>query len=355
MSDDAVTAPPFMSVVIPTCNRSAEIARCLDALATQTHPNFEIIIIDDHSNDATPELLDQFQRDHPQVVMRWLQNKRHLGANPSRNRGVMEAKGELVAFADSDCVADPDWLLRLAQAFDSDADSDSDSDPAPVAAVVGMVNDPPPRNIFDLTFRGTHKVAGKTYANRLVGCNMCVRRDLLTAHMWDEDRGKEAVNADGSPDVTVSGRGDEEGLYLMLKAGGYEIRIARDAVVLHEHFYTARSFFKQAYRGGASAARLVYKYYLPPRLDLLGFVLAYLALPSALLGWPMLALPALFFAVALAAIIYNDLFRKRKTPLQTLITFPLLVIYYQVRLLGYVVQAARLRLGLNRLKRVRLG
>ncbi|MCH8244155.1 MAG: hypothetical protein IH897_16325, partial [Planctomycetes bacterium] len=56
------------------------------------------------------------------------------------------------------------------------------------------------------------------------------------------------VGADGTPDVSVSGRVDEEGLYLHLKALGLEILAVPDASVLHVHYYTGRSFFRQALR-----------------------------------------------------------------------------------------------------------
>ena len=199
-----------------------------------------------------------------------------------------------------------------------------------------------------------HRVAGPGKAHRLVGGNMCVRRDLLLRYKMDEDRAAPATNADGTIGVTSSGRGDEEGLYLMLRAAGYEQRAVPDAVVLHEHRYTRRSFFKQAFRGGRSAARLVYKYYLPPRLDLLPFMLSYLTFPLIILHHWLVAVPAFFFAGALAAILYNDLFRKGKTIGETARSFPILLTYYHVRLVGYVIEAVRLRLGMHDLTRRRL-
>ena len=135
-----------------------------------------------------------------------------------------------------------------------------------------------------------------------------------------------ALRPDGTPDIAVSGRGDEEGLHLALRAAGYELRAAPDAVVLHEHHYTGRSLFRQAFRGGRSAARLVYKYYLPPRLDLLPFILAYLTLPLVLLGWWYAVVPGFFFCGAAAAITYNDLFRKGKSIGETVLTFPVLLV-----------------------------
>lgn len=338
------TVPPLVSVVVPTCNRREILQRCVEALATQTHPNYEVLVVDDCSTDDTPEFMQRFIAGHPDLNIRYLRNETHAGANRSRNRGVREAQGEFVAFEDSDCVAQPDWLEKLLCGLTSDR----------VAAVVGLVKDPKPSNIYELTFKGTHRVAGPGKAHRLVACNLCVRRDLLHKYMLDEDRATHATNPDGTIDVTVSGRGDEEGLYLMLRAAGYEQRAVPDAVVLHEHHYTRRSFFKQAFRGGRSAARLVYKYYLPPRLDMLPFMLTYLTLPLIIFHHWLAAVPAFFFAGALAAITYNDLFRKGKTIGETVRSFPMLLSYYHVRLVGYVIEATCLRLGLHELTRQRL-
>ena len=335
---------PLVSVVVPTCNRREIFERCVEALAGQTYPNYEVIIVDDHSTDDTPEFLQRFTADHPDLSIRCLRNEANAGANPSRNRGIREAKGEFVAFEDSDCIAEPDWLERLMGGFTSDR----------VAAVVGLVEDPPPANIYELAFKGTHRIPPSGPVKRLIGGNMCVRRELLFAYMLDEDRTVPATNRDGATDITVSGRGDEEGLFLMLRAAGHEQRAVPDAVVLHEHHYTGRTFFKQALCGGRSAARLVFKYYLPPRLDMLPFLLTYLTLPLILVHRWFAVLPVFFFAGALAAITYNDLFRKGKTIGETVRSFPVLLAYYHVRLIGYVREAIALRLGMHRMKRHRL-
>ena len=335
---------PLVSVVIPTCNRRELLERCLGALVTQTYPRFEIVVVDDGSTDDTPEFLARFVADHPELAIRILRHTPSIGANPSRNRGIREAAGEFVAFEDSDCMAHKDWIEQLVAGFVSDR----------TAAVTGLVVDPKPSNIFELTFKGTHRIGKAGPARRLIAGNMCVRAKILGDHLMDEDRATPTVGSDGRPEVSVSGRGDEEGLFLMLRAAGHEILAVPDAVVFHEHHYSARTFFRQAFRGGRSAAKLVYKYYLPQRLDLLPFILAYVSLPFIFLGPWFAIVPAFFFTGALAAITYNDLFRKAKTVGETLVSFPVLLAYYQVRLAGYVVETIRLRLGLCSIERTRL-
>lgn len=335
---------PLVSVVIPTCNRDDILQRCLLALTHQTYPNYEVIVVDDASSDSTPDLLKRFAEQHPSIKLQVIRNEQHAGANPSRNRGIQAAHGELIAFEDSDCVAAPTWIEELVAGFTNER----------VAAVTGLVNDVPPRNIFELTFKGTHRLSQAGPARRLIAGNMCVRRELLLRFSLDEDRASQPIDATGSPDVTVSGRGDEEGLFLMLRAAGYEQLVVPRAVVVHDHHLSGRSFFRQALRGGRSAARLVYKYYLPPRFDLLPFVLAYATLPLGLIDARLLVVPAGFFTLAVAAISYNDIARKGKRIGEWLLTLPILLAYYHVRLFGYATECVALRSGLRRLTRKRL-
>ncbi len=329
---------PLVSVVIPTRNRRDLLSRALVALARQTYEPCEIIVVDDGSTDDTPTLLAQFAEQNPSLAFRWLRNDPQRGANPSRNRGVGEARGPFVAFLDDDCIAEPEWLKRLLAGFVSDR----------VAAVTGGVDDAEPANIYELTFKGTHRVHGRGKATRLVGLNMCVRRDLLLKCAFDEDRARPCG------EVSVSGRGDEEGLFLTLRALGYEQRVVPNAVVFHEHHYSRRTFFRQAYRGGQAAARLGFKYSLPPRIELTPLLLAYLLIPLGFVGAWWWLVPAACAGFFLAAITYNELVRKRKTILETLMTFPVLLVYYHLRLAGYVVQYARLLCGRDTIERVKL-
>jgi len=313
--------------------------RCLEALAAQTFPDLEIVVVDDGSRDETPSMLERFRAEHPETRLVVLRNDRNRGANTSRNRGVLAATGELVAFLDSDCIARPDWIERLVDAFSDET----------VGAVTGLVLDPPPRNVYDLTFRGTHRVAGPGPARRLVAGNLGVRRDALLACMWAEDGQRPPAGEDGQPDVSFSGACDEESLTIGLRAAGWRLLARPDAVVLHEHHYDRRSFFRQAYHGGRAAADFVRRHRLPPRLDMLPFMLAWGTLPVAAAlvpvvgGWAFLA-PAAFLAAALAAITWNDLALKGKTVSETVRSFPILVAYYHVRLLGYVRMSLASRL-----------
>ncbi|HIJ12049.1 TPA: glycosyltransferase, partial [Candidatus Woesearchaeota archaeon] len=94
-----------VSVVIPAYNSERFISRCLHSLENQqTDIPYEIIVVDS-SKDSTPNII----RTHfPSVKLIHLETQTMPGAG--RNIGVKEAKGEIIAFIDSDCVAHPHWI-----------------------------------------------------------------------------------------------------------------------------------------------------------------------------------------------------------------------------------------------------
>ncbi len=103
---------PFISVVVPTCNRRELLARCLRALLAQQYPRYEVIVVDDASTDGTEVMV---QEAFPQV--RYLRQTTRRGPAAARNRGIQVARGEIVAFTDDDCEPPPDWLATLWEGF----------------------------------------------------------------------------------------------------------------------------------------------------------------------------------------------------------------------------------------------
>ncbi|SRR5713101_5503514 len=119
---------PFVSVIVPTRDRPERIQRCLQSLLALHYPRYEIIVVDNApSTSATADFIQQTYRDVPQV--RYVCEDRP-GSSWARNRGMMAARGEILAFADDDVVTDRYWLVELVRAF-SRADR--------VACVTGLV------------------------------------------------------------------------------------------------------------------------------------------------------------------------------------------------------------------------
>lgn len=91
---------PKVSVVIPTYNRAKYICEAIDSVLAQTYKDHEIIVIDDGSTDNTKELLNKYET---KIKYIYQENK---GISAARNAGIKVAKGEYIAFLDSDDL----WL-----------------------------------------------------------------------------------------------------------------------------------------------------------------------------------------------------------------------------------------------------
>jgi GT2 family glycosyltransferase len=94
-----------VSVIIPTFNRRASLARLIDALAAQAYPadRLEVLVVDDGSTDGTP---DWVRTVHFPFPLRLIEQA-HAGPGAARNRGVAEGGGELILFLDDDVAPDP--------------------------------------------------------------------------------------------------------------------------------------------------------------------------------------------------------------------------------------------------------
>ncbi len=95
---------PFFSVIIPVYNREKTIAETLESVASQEFRDYEVIVVDDGSDDNTLQIVKQFA---------WVKliEQPNSGPGAARNRGVAEARGKYVAFLDSDDLWFP-WTLR---------------------------------------------------------------------------------------------------------------------------------------------------------------------------------------------------------------------------------------------------
>ena len=94
-----MNSSPLVSAIITTKNRADLLPRALDSVLNQTYENLEIIVVDDGSDDETPEIIKQYQKDHSIISIR---NETSLGANKARNQGIKKARGEFVAGLDDD-------------------------------------------------------------------------------------------------------------------------------------------------------------------------------------------------------------------------------------------------------------
>jgi mycofactocin system glycosyltransferase len=169
----ALSHYPFVSVIIPVRNRPDDIAVCLRSLGELDYPadKLEIIVVDDASIDQTPDVVSRFP-------VRLLLLKQHRQAPYCRNLAARQARGELLAFIDSDCLADSAWLRELVPAFKDKT----------LGAVGGIVDSYSHENGLDRYEKVKSSLRVSSHFRRseqndpffyLPSCNLLVRRDLF--------------------------------------------------------------------------------------------------------------------------------------------------------------------------------
>ena len=104
----------LVSIVMPTYNRAAGIGESIESVLAQSYKNWELLIVDDGSDDDTQTVVEQFQK--RASAIRLIKNA-HEGVSAARDTGLREAKGDVIAYLDSDNQWWPDYLLFMVAAL----------------------------------------------------------------------------------------------------------------------------------------------------------------------------------------------------------------------------------------------
>ena len=100
----------MISVIVPVYNAESTLRRCVDSILRQSYSLFEIILIDDGSDDLSGHICDEYSKNDNRITTI---HQRNQGASFARNQGLDIAKGEYIAFVDSDDYVDSDYLKVL--------------------------------------------------------------------------------------------------------------------------------------------------------------------------------------------------------------------------------------------------
>ena len=109
-----------MSIILPTYNRAHLLPRAVKSIIAQTFSDFEIIIIDDGSSDNTREIVHKLIKNNPTFKIEYLKHANNKGGQAARNSGIRKAKGDWIAFLDSDDEWLPNRLSRCLETANKD-------------------------------------------------------------------------------------------------------------------------------------------------------------------------------------------------------------------------------------------
>jgi GT2 family glycosyltransferase len=222
---------PKVSVVVASYNGERTLTNCLDSLERLNYPDYEVILVDDGSSDATPQIALKHSR------VRYFQHEKNLGLSTARNTGIAAATGEIVAFTDSDCRADDDWLYYLVDDLLS----------SEFAAIGGPNLLPPEDSLIAAAVMASpggpaHVMLTDRQAEHVPGCNMAFYKSVLAQV--------------GGFDPIFHRAGDDVDICWRLQQAGYMIGFSPAAFVWHYRRSTVRAYLKQQYGYGEAESVL---------------------------------------------------------------------------------------------------
>jgi GT2 family glycosyltransferase len=235
---------PLVSIVVPAYNAERTIKRCIVSLLDIDYPSYEIIIVDDGSTDKTKEILSEFEG-----RINIIQNQ-HFGPSKCRNIAVKQAKGEFIAFTDSDCIVAKDWLKELIKGFSD----------GKVVSVGGTQFSPVDESEFGKRVQQFFELTGLLggYIKQNKQQDSCIREvshNPSCNSMYRKDRFLEIGGFDEN-----LWPGEDVDLDYRLKKRGYEFRYNPDTIVYHYRPQSIKSLEKMMFSYGVSMGILTKRY-----------------------------------------------------------------------------------------------
>jgi GT2 family glycosyltransferase len=219
---------PRVAVIIPAYNSHDTLSECLAALGRQTLADFEVILIDSSPEDRISPLLSAL---FPTV--RYIHSPTRLLPHTARNRGVKLARGELLVFTDPDIYPSASWLAQLVEQYEKTGN-----------VITGPISCYG-RRWFDV---GVHlsKFSKCLPGGKPRPTNLAPTGNMLCPRAVFESLGGLREDVWASDSI----------FSIRLQQHGYGIWYVPDAVVLHDHRTTWRSFLRERYTRGLDAGRL---------------------------------------------------------------------------------------------------
>ena len=228
-------APPLLSVIVPTRNRPAQLAECLQSLASLDYPRerFEVIVVQDGGAESLVESIAASLRHRLDLKV---VAQPHAGPASARNAGAARARGELLVFTDDDCRPIAGWLRAFAARFAA----------APTGAVGGRTVNALPGNVYS--------TASQLLIDYLYGYyNVDENRAVFFASNNLAVPASRFHALGGFDRTFPAAAAEDRDLCDRWLHQGYAMSYAPDAVVCHAHPLALKAFWRQHFEYGRGA------------------------------------------------------------------------------------------------------
>jgi glycosyltransferase involved in cell wall biosynthesis len=211
---------PMLSVIVPAYNGALQLSRCLEGLRLSEYSNFEVIVVDDCSNDNTRQIAERYG-------VRSVQTPFTSGPAAARNLGAAMAQASTIVFVDADVVLPPNALALIAQEFTRDAQ---------LAALFGSYDEEPAWDHFLSQYKNlmhcyVHQNSREEATTFWAGCG-AIRKDIfLQFGGFNATR----YNKPSIEDIELGCR---------LVDGGQKVRLLKELRVKHLKRWTLRGLLR---------------------------------------------------------------------------------------------------------------
>jgi len=219
-----------ISVVIPVYNDSILLEKCLKSLKDQSDKGFEIIVVDDCSTDNSYEIAKNY-------ADKAIKNKENKGPAISRNNAIKLAKNQIIAFTDSDCVVDKDWIKNIRKNIENENVLMGNTKIKKTSYIAD--------SIASLGFPGGAMAGFRTmwpvdkdgYTNHISSCNFAMREKVFEKYGYFD----ESFPFPG---------GEDPELAIRVHRKGIKIKYCEDVLIYHEPIRSLSYFVKWQFKRG---------------------------------------------------------------------------------------------------------
>lgn len=224
---------PYASVIVPAYNAENMIKECIESLLNLDYPEekLEIIIVDNKSTDRTKDIVSTYP-------ITLLEETEVQGSYAARNKGIKRSAGEILAFTDSDCIVDKNWLKCLVYEITREQS---------IGGTTGKILAHEPKSYID-HYQANSLFSTSRYAEkREITLKKRGQGDAPTANACYK---KDVFNSVGLFDDRMVAGGDREFAHQVLAQSDYRIIYCPEAVVFHRHPTSLAKMFKRSIRYG---------------------------------------------------------------------------------------------------------